>query len=832
MGAYNADRSRMNGAGQRAIDNAIQSVLPLTWAISPTVNDATAGALTWEPPPPPRGGGCPLILDLDGGGISNSGIAPGLPILFDHDGDGLRNATGWVGAGEAIVVRDLDGNGTIDSGRELFGDNTLLTRGPKAGQRAASGFEALADLDSNNDGQFNAADAAFASVKLWKDANQNGISEAGELFTFAQLGVQGIKVAGWVDGTRLTDADGELTGNRQILAGTFTWGNGGNGQAGTPGLASDLTFANNAFYRKFSDDPTPTAVALALPNMQGSGLVRDLRAAISLGNAQATQLQTSVTQFAAMTTRAQQWGAVDELIEKWGNTSAMVTSIQLDTTPSSTNFDSGYTNKTTAIENFKVNQPEHHKKITALEQFNGTIILLNFKTIFNWLDIWRDEFGKVHFQQGSSSSINLDAPQRALIDEAYAALKDSAYGALAMQTRLRPYLDAVELVIDANGVRFDTAALLALAQARAGADRLNSVSDLVDLGRYAGDTARAIGWDRYQTLATVLDAAPLTPAIQAFLTEQRLQYVGAQGTNLVAATADGATLVGNAASNVLTGGDGADALHGLAGDDKLYGGAGNDTLEGGTGADVLRGGDGADLLYGGAGSDDLEGGAGNDTLFGDEGSDHIVGGDGADLLIGGAGDDWLKGSAGGDTYEFGRGDGRDALQDFDDSYEMSTNWDVIRLRSGVSASDVTLRRDRTNTANLVLEIAGTTDSITIVDQFAVDGYSSYWGYGNTTIESVVFADGTVWNQAYMAATKVLGTSGNDSITGNANSETFEGGAGNDTINATMALTPSMAVPAMTCSKVAMKVTPTCLAEATGRMWWTRKVMPGRLTPFA
>jgi len=187
MGAYNADRSRMNGAGQRAIDNAIQSVLPLTRAISPTVNIATTDALTWVQPVY----SCPLILDLDGGGISNSGIAPGLPILFDHDGDGLRTASGWVGAGEAIVVRDLNGNGTMDSGRELFGDNTLLTRGPKAGQRAADGFEALADLDSNNDGQFNAADAAFASVKLWKDVNQNGISEAGELFTFAQLGVQG-----------------------------------------------------------------------------------------------------------------------------------------------------------------------------------------------------------------------------------------------------------------------------------------------------------------------------------------------------------------------------------------------------------------------------------------------------------------------------------------------------------------------------------------------------------------------------------------------------------------------------------------------------------------
>ena len=253
------------------------SLMDVNYPISPTVNTATTSALTWEPFIPAISS--PIILDLDGGGISNSGIEPGYPILFDHDGDGLRNATGWVGAGEAIVVRDLNGNGTIDSGRELFGDNTLLTRGPKAGQRAADGFEALADLDSNNDGQFNAADAAFASVKLWKDANQNGISEAGELFTFAQLGVQGIKVAGKRDGTALTDALGAPTGNTQTLVGSFTWANGGSGQAGTTALAADLIFATNAFFRRFSDDPTPTAAALALPNMQGSGLSPVQRAA-------------------------------------------------------------------------------------------------------------------------------------------------------------------------------------------------------------------------------------------------------------------------------------------------------------------------------------------------------------------------------------------------------------------------------------------------------------------------------------------------------------------------------------------------------------------------
>ena len=185
----------------------------------------------------------PLVLDLDGGGITTSGINLAAPILFDQDGDGTLTATGWIAAGEAIVVRDLNGNGRIDSGRELFGDNTILTRGSNAGQTAANGFAALADLDANAsgvaDGKFDSADVAFSSVKLWKDLNQDGVSQSNELFTFTQLGIQSISVSGTASNIDLGG------GNTQTFSGSFIRTSGQTGASGTAELVGSLLLANN-----------------------------------------------------------------------------------------------------------------------------------------------------------------------------------------------------------------------------------------------------------------------------------------------------------------------------------------------------------------------------------------------------------------------------------------------------------------------------------------------------------------------------------------------------------------------------------------------------------
>ena len=100
----------------------------------------------------------PIVLDLNGNGVGMVSKFGYHGAMFDHSGDGIATATGWVDRSDGLLVRDINTNGKIDNGTELFGDNTKL----KNGQKATSGMEALADLDENNDGVVDINDTVFA----------------------------------------------------------------------------------------------------------------------------------------------------------------------------------------------------------------------------------------------------------------------------------------------------------------------------------------------------------------------------------------------------------------------------------------------------------------------------------------------------------------------------------------------------------------------------------------------------------------------------------------------------------------------------------------------
>ncbi|MBX8617208.1 calcium-binding protein [Pseudomonas cichorii] len=213
-------------------------------------------------------------------------------------------------------------------------------------------------------------------------------------------------------------------------------------------------------------------------------------------------------------------------------------------------------------------------------------------------------------------------------------------------------------------------------------------------------------------------------------------------------------------NKVILGSASDDYQSGSAIEDYLYGGAGNDQLSGAEGNDVLIGGEGGDYLIGGAGTDILDGGAGADALYGDEGND---------LLIGGSGNDYLSGGAGSDSYFFSRGWGQDAIY----NYDTSTNkTDFIEFSADIQPEDIIVTRSGTD---LVLSLKNTSDKVAVSNYFYQDGLSSY------QLETINFADGTVWRLEQIKVMAIVATDGNDNIWGYATNDKLGGGLGDDTV---------------------------------------------------
>ncbi len=263
--------------------------LGMALPLSDKLNDHYAAARGWIRRDP-------LAIDLDGDGIETVGIAGG--VLFDHDGDGIKTGTGWVKSDDALVVLDRNGNGLIDTGNELFGVDYVKSNG----QKALNGFDALADLDGNGDHLFNASDAQYANVKIWRDMNQDGISQANELQSLSAAGITAINLTAHSATKNLGN------GNTQTLSADV---------AGNVGDIVALNLADNPFYRAFPDHLDTTAVA-SLPDMQGSGRLRDLKEAATLSTTLASQLADLQANYR---THDQYAAALDSLILNWANTS-------------------------------------------------------------------------------------------------------------------------------------------------------------------------------------------------------------------------------------------------------------------------------------------------------------------------------------------------------------------------------------------------------------------------------------------------------------------------------------------------------------------------------
>ena len=105
--------------------------------------------------------------------------SPEAGVRFDIDGDGDLEQVAWTepGANVALLARDVNGDGRVTSGRELFGNHMF----PDAGNGAAALARALEQTGAGLSGAVQHGHALYDEILLWVDANHDGVSEPREL---------------------------------------------------------------------------------------------------------------------------------------------------------------------------------------------------------------------------------------------------------------------------------------------------------------------------------------------------------------------------------------------------------------------------------------------------------------------------------------------------------------------------------------------------------------------------------------------------------------------------------------------------------------------------
>ncbi|HPE79095.1 MAG TPA: calcium-binding protein, partial [Gammaproteobacteria bacterium] len=713
----------------------------------------------------------PLALDLDGDGIETTEITNWqATTLFDHDANGVADGTGWLSGDDGWLVRDLNANGTIDTGAELFGNNTTLSNGTTA----AEGFSALSDLDSNSDGVIDASDAAFAELKVWQDVNQDGISQTGELSSLTDLGVASISLAS-------TSVSQPQSGATVTATSTFTRTDG------TTSTVGNLDLAASSFYTEFTDANDGDTT---LPDVHGAGAVRNLRDAAS----RSAPLASALTQYSTANRDGQE-ALLDALIDSWTATSGMHSMVEraedamyfvlyefgnqptIDDTQvmdamavitgggdGSGSVVGGGLSQFIADAMDSQTRADYQKWfriISVLERFNGEeFISFEQPTATNPITIV--DTGNYTTSGGGTVDLGYDfirirveQTQLDLLQQSYNALRDSVYDSLVVQTRLRPYLDAIALTMANGAIALDFADLDALFDANFASNDIDAAWDLVDLDRTVGSQLRTSGWSTWAYLTERLSSAGFA------LSAGAASVMAASGV-LIAPSNDGAILQATGELRDVIGRNGADSLIGSGDANQLHGGKGNDSLTGNSGNDSLYGGEGEDTLDGGDGVNYLDGGAGNDVMTA------AVWWSTGNVFRGGTGDDTMDGSGNPDEYRYRMGDGRDVID------ENSTNpgvEDTIVLED-LNPGDVQLTREGTS---LVINVLADGGQIKVEDWYTSTGYR---------VEKLVFADGTEWGVDYLnhLGMEVHGTEGADTLVGLAvHWDRLHGEGGNDSL---------------------------------------------------
>ncbi|KKP38404.1 MAG: hypothetical protein UR30_C0019G0019, partial [Candidatus Peregrinibacteria bacterium GW2011_GWC2_33_13] len=726
----------------------------------------------------------PILLDLDGDGVEL--VTTDNKVYFDLDKNGFSENTAWVNSDDGALVLDRNNNGIIDDGGELFGDQTLL-----ADQTlATSGYEALAELDSNSDGVIDVNDTEFANLKVLKGD--------GTLLTLEEAGIKSLDLTYTVDNT--TDTEG----NTKLAIGSYTKTDD------TTSEMSEFALHRHPFdslATEWLDVPEEVA---ALPDVNGTGNTYWLSQAMVRDTS--GELKDLVQQFVDEENPTTRDSLLEQILYKWTNVDSVNPTSRGD-------FDA---RKLGVIESFMGEYFQNSatsipdaEDISSLENIYSTLKEQVYAQLMRQSHLsYLYDISFSYNEAGNNWNFNLEG---AIGELQYEISQDNDAGKLMLREFTRT-LTGLGLFNNAAASTF-----------------YNSFYYLGNEYRYAMDTATnsiIYGSDNADNLVGTdkNDALYGLDGNDSIIAGAGNDYLDGGAGNDTLLGGDGNDLISSGAgnnyleSNYIEGNAGDDTLIGSGGDDVLNGGAGNDSLIGGAGGDTYifnggqdvvneyipysvvggndtlefqglsvndvtfkgtptgeiiaeinnttdkitlhyqnyqnyqiekfifsdatlslndvinslaingTGGDDnitgsvfSEKIYGEAGNDNISAGYGNDSLEGNAGDDNLTGGAGNDVLVGGTGNDALYGGSDNDTYVFNIGDGQDIISD-------ESGNDRIKFGTGITSSNIIVADNGADVIILIKNESGelTNDKITIAN-----GLSSLY-----KIEAYEFADGS------------------------------------------------------------------------------------------
>ncbi|QIQ20217.1 calcium-binding protein [Zophobihabitans entericus] len=715
------------------------------------------------PEPSKPGVTSPIIIDLNKNGVETVARTSDVDdrVFFDYGSDGFSESTAWVSSSDGLLVRDINGNGVIDNGSELFGNNTLLSDGSKA----SNGFEALAEFDENGDGIIDSKDSIFSELKVWQDRNGNGITDEGELMTLSEAGIESINVD--YANSQYVDSNGNA--HKQVGSVTFT--------DGTTADAVDVWFDVDEGLRVDNSDVQLTDEIKLLPNAKGFGHVRDLWSEMALDD----ELVTLVNEYLQEGSAQQRSLLLEKILFRWGKVDDVLLAEMIKTNSQEVALIEKLSQESFTSEGANTEQVLHDEFIkfknytaaqlfyyTNKESFSFITIDPNSKTYDTYIDF--DKFkAEILAKQDFHELVEfLDVCKNlGLYSSSYIAAFEKSIAEIITEY---PHLSWLE---------YDAVASNSIGSNIIGDKILGSTGNDLLIGGTGNDTLEGgAGSDTY-----IFNKGDGQDTIINFSSD------GTSATDVLQLG------FGINASDILLSRSGYDLI--------IKFGQSNDSITiqsyffgAAYKLDEIRFADGtiwkeADIKQVYLSGNDLDENmvAFDDTattFYGRGGNDSIKGSRWNDILVGGTGNDRLEGGAGSDTYVFNVGDGQDTIYNFASDADSAT--DVIQFGEGISPEDIIFTR---NTYDLLISFKNSSDSINILNYFFNKNYK---------IDEIHFADGTIWKQediktifstgdessqvmkSYGDEDSILnGKGGNDTITGGKGNDTLIGGTGNDTL---------------------------------------------------